>query len=342
MNPMIDELHVSQIEVDPRQEWLEKRRSGIGGSEAPIIMGIGYKSQYELWADKSGLLEESEEEREQWEWGNILEDPLAQRYVLKTGRTLIDHGRFAIVHSNEWPFMHCTIDREIACHTAMPENQPRNGPGSLSIKNAGWYMEHEWLEEPPLAFQVQMQHELAVHNWQWGSFAVLLGGNKFRWCDTVRNNGFISHLIEREDEFMDRVRRQDPPDPDASQSARETILRLHPMDNGRSIILPPEAYYWSKVFRQAKAAKKQAEADILQYQNLLESRIGDATLGLFPNVDPAGLESLPEQIRQAIVEHPREIVGHTWKHQHRNSYTVAEVDFRVMRDEKQNKGGKRI
>jgi predicted phage-related endonuclease len=54
-----------------RKEWLEQRRSIIGGSEAAVIMGVGYISELELWERKVFEQEESEEEKEFIEWGNI-------------------------------------------------------------------------------------------------------------------------------------------------------------------------------------------------------------------------------------------------------------------------------
>lgn len=38
----------------PREEWLEYRRTGIGGSDAATVCGLNpYSSLIELWADKT-------------------------------------------------------------------------------------------------------------------------------------------------------------------------------------------------------------------------------------------------------------------------------------------------
>lgn len=39
------------------QEWLSLRKRMIGASDAPSIMGVGFKTPYQLWMDKMGLLE---------------------------------------------------------------------------------------------------------------------------------------------------------------------------------------------------------------------------------------------------------------------------------------------
>jgi putative phage-type endonuclease len=293
-----------------RQQWLERRRAGTGGSDAPVVLGLSsWKSPLALWAEKTGLVREpSLEEVEYVEWGHILEEPIAAKYIKVTGRTLIDHGRYAIRIHPDRPWMHCTIDREIACHTAMPPDQPTDGPGDLSIKNAGAYKAKDWEDEPPLPYQVQLQHELAVTGLRWGSFAVLIGGNKFHWCDVPRNERFISYLIEKEEEFWDLVQRGAPPPADASDSTREVLLRLYPKDTGDSVALPPEASEWAEQLRLLKEQIKSAEALKQDFENKIKAAIGNATIGLLPDG------------------------GFTWKSQHRDGYTVAPTDFRVLRE----------
>ena len=56
---MLEKLaKVSEIS---REEWLDYRREGIGGSEAAIIVGLNrFGSPLQLWADKMGLRKELE------------------------------------------------------------------------------------------------------------------------------------------------------------------------------------------------------------------------------------------------------------------------------------------
>lgn len=40
------------------KEWLEERKKGIGGSDAATILGLNpYKSNIDLWAEKTGKKE---------------------------------------------------------------------------------------------------------------------------------------------------------------------------------------------------------------------------------------------------------------------------------------------
>ena len=149
---------------------------------------------------------------------------------------------------------------------------------------------------------------MAVTGMQWGSFAVLIGGNKFHWMDVPRNDKFISHLIEREEEFWDRVQRGDPPQADASDSTKECLLRLYPKDAGTSIALPDEAREWASALANAKATIKAQEEIEQAMENKLKAAIGNSTFGVLPGGG-----------------------RYSWKWQNRKSYIVAETEFRVLR-----------
>lgn len=45
-----------------REEWLKERRNSIGGSEMGAILGLNkYASAYTVWAVKTGLMDEPED-----------------------------------------------------------------------------------------------------------------------------------------------------------------------------------------------------------------------------------------------------------------------------------------
>lgn len=49
------DVFVEDIETLTNEEWLAKRRFGIGGSDAPCIMGEGFRKASQIWMDKLGL-----------------------------------------------------------------------------------------------------------------------------------------------------------------------------------------------------------------------------------------------------------------------------------------------
>ena len=70
----------------PRDAWLAVRKGGIGSSDAAAAVGLNpYKSQLELWMEKTGRdallpkLDPQDEESPAY-WGNILEPIVASHY----------------------------------------------------------------------------------------------------------------------------------------------------------------------------------------------------------------------------------------------------------------------
>jgi putative phage-type endonuclease len=288
---------IATLSTLSRENWLEVRRQGVGSSDAPIILGLStWKSPLALWADKTGIAIEEEAEEEYREWGRILEPVIADKYHSVTGRKL--DVPTSVYQHQDFDWMLGNPDRFIR----------ERGDGILEIKTAAAFKSGDWADEPPLPHQVQIQHLFAVTGLKWGSFAVLIGGQKFRWCDVERHDRFISYLIEKEAEFWDRVIRGIPPSVDASDSSREVLSRLYPRDTGETIELPPEAIAWDEQLQFAKAEIKAAEHRKQDAENKLKAAIGNATIGLLPGGG-----------------------GYTWKASERKGYIVEPTTVRTLR-----------
>lgn len=297
--------HADQIPVsDPHREaWLRVRRTGIGASEVAAVLGVHpYLSAYTLWHEKRGLLPPLEES-EAMEWGKLLEPVIADKYARVTGRKLVDHGRYQALRSSRWPFLIATLDREVA------PVDGRKGPGALEIKTTGTFVEPKWKDEPPLYVQTQMQAQLAVTGWSWGSFAVLVGGQKYDHLDMNRDDDFIGILVEKCEAFWRLVQDGTPPPVDGSDSTADTLAALHPDDNGDVVHLAAEQADWLRIREEAKAAIKREEAREQEASNHLRAAIGSATFGAMPDgrllslktTERAGYVVEPKKFRQLRV-----------------------------------------
>ena len=92
----------------PYEEWLEYRRTGIGGSDAAVVCGISrYKSPVELWMEKTGQLP-SQEAGEAAYWGNLLESLVREEFTKRTGISVTKPS--ALYQSEEHPFMLANVD----------------------------------------------------------------------------------------------------------------------------------------------------------------------------------------------------------------------------------------
>lgn len=317
MQPTLD-LPCEMLSFPSRAEWLAARLDGIGSSDVPAIVGVSrFHSPLSLYYEKLGLNEQDPRYVEASRWGQLLEEPISQRYAEESKRVVRnpnEGGVFTIARSRQHPFMLASVDRLIVSCPPI-EGAPRppaDGIGVLEAKNAHLMMQDEWLtehnNEPPVEYQVQLQHQLAGTGLQWGSIAALIGGCIFVWADLPRDNALIDSLVEMEKEFLRRLVLRDPPPADASFATREVLKKIYPKDSGESVMLPADAIDWHNGLVGAKAAKKMAELDEDRFANLLRQAIGDASVGVLPGGG-----------------------GYTLKSQERKEFISPRTEFRVLR-----------
>lgn len=300
---LIPEGPYTREEFPTKDAWLKGRRHGIGASEASAVLGLNpWKSALQLYAEKLEIAEPDAAESEAMEWGTLLEPVIAERYAGVTRRELAPVEPFTIYRSRTHPFMTATFDRLIV-------GDPR-GLGVLQVKTANAFKAGEWDEdEPPVYYQVQTQQEAAVAGATWGSLAVLIGGQRFRYFDFERNDRFLAVLVEREEAFWQRLLTQDPPEVDGSDSARDILRRLYPRETpGLVVNLPGDVIEWDAELQQIKAGLKGGESRKQELENKIRAAIGEAEAGICTN----GLT-------------------YTWKASDRKGYVVEATVTRTLR-----------
>lgn len=273
-----------------REQWLAERRTGIGGSDAASIMDASpRRSAYAIWADKLGLVPSDDEESEEAEWGKRLESAVALKYREVTGRSVNLYGSSVpkIFRHARLPFMLGSLDADVV-------DDKHDGPGVFEIKTTGAFHADDWVEFAPLYYQVQLQHYLAVTGRRWGSFAVLIGGQKFKWYDVERNDAFIATLEARCAWFWGLVQRQEAPPVDGSESTTEALKAIYPGDSGETIDLGGEAIDWVADLDEAKSAIAALEEQKRGIENKIRAAMGSAAVGVVPG---AGKFTLKLQTR---------------------------------------------
>ena len=95
-----------------REDWLDYRRLGIGGSDAAAIMGLSpFATIRDLYFDKIGVTPVIEEEEENWvakEVGHRLEDLVAMIFAKKTGLEVFPVRK--MFRHPLYPFMLADVD----------------------------------------------------------------------------------------------------------------------------------------------------------------------------------------------------------------------------------------
>lgn len=257
-------------------EQLAERRTGIGGSDAAIVLNIHpFRDALWLYHDKRGTLQpESREENESLHWGSLLEQPICDYYSASTGHKVIRQQ--SLIRSKKHEFMIANVDRRVV---GLGDGRRMGFEAKSDAWGIGWGPSGS--DEIPPYIMVQCQHYLAVTGWDEWDLGVLIGNRDFRQYKIFPIESIITKLIDAEEEFWDRVKHGVPPEANYEHRATKDLIKtLYPGTNGTVLRLPPVASKYTEVMRDAKAQKKIYEQVIEGCQNRLSMLMGEASAGL--------------------------------------------------------------
>jgi putative phage-type endonuclease len=257
---------------------LEERRSGIGGSDAAVILGLNpFKDVYGLYLDKRGEAPEEDPNflKESRYWGSVLEQPVADRYAEETGYKIQKSNQ--LIRSKEHPFMIANIDRKVV------GEERRIGFEAKTAARADGWGDSGSAEIPPY-IMLQCQHYLAVTGYDLWDLAVLIGNRDFRMYRITPIQHIIDTLVEAEQEFWDRVEHGVAPEPDWQSAATTRLLKdLYPGTNGQVIQLPDVAQKYQDVMDDAMAQRRIFDDVVTGCKNRLAMLMGECAVGLLPD-----------------------------------------------------------
>jgi len=202
------------LERRSRDQWLQLRRSGIGGSDIAAILGLDeHRSALDVYFDKKGMGEarRSEAMDEAARFGHLHEELIAREFARRAGLRLYPSP--GMLARADRPWMRADIDRLVA---PPPARQSRTAKVPLEIKTRSAYQSAQWQDEPADTPAIQLQWYLAVTGASHGYLAALIGGNSLRWYQMARDDELIGMLVEAGEEFMQRLADDSPPAPDGS------------------------------------------------------------------------------------------------------------------------------
>lgn len=177
------------------EEWLEFRKGKLGGSDAPIIMGVSpWKTPYDLWLEKLGLGKSYTNEAMQR--GHDLED--SARALFEEENNLLVFPK-VIVHK-EYEWMIASLDGidiggekivEIKCPGKQDHSQALSG-------------------EVPEKYYPQLQHQIEVAGVE-SAYYFSFDGQKGVTLEVYRDDSYIKNMIEKEREFYECLQELTPP-----------------------------------------------------------------------------------------------------------------------------------
>ena len=302
MRKYLDANIIENTKDMPKDEWLMKRKCGIGGSDASSILGLNpYRSSMAVYIDKideiryahvaNGLKGKpvaqnsdnnlSKELKEDYvyidnknsykmELGNKLKGFVASEFMLKTGKKVRNIN--GMLRNDKYPFAIANIDRAVVGEKAFLECKVTNN-----------FNKKEWEKSVPIHYQIQMNHYMAVTGATHCYVAALIG-----------NEDLVIHKLERDEEMIDEIMKleemfwnncilgDDFPMPDGSSDYSKTLDILYKNSKQEELILFEAESILErydeviKIYKDFEKEKKAIEQYLkLQMQNYEIAYVGD-------------------------------------------------------------------
>ena len=164
-----------------RDQWLNRRREGIGSSDVAAILGVADKATaLHVYRDKRGEL--VDDDNEYALWGRVLEGPVAEEWQ-RRNRSVVH--RVGLVANTETPWALATLDRRVI---ECPLNRAgRVNACALEVKTRNAHVAHRWRADVPDDVLAQVTWQMYVTGYDHIHVAVLIGGNDYRQT-TIRED----------------------------------------------------------------------------------------------------------------------------------------------------------
>ena len=187
------------ILADPktREEWLESRRQGIGGSDAGCILGANpWKSARQLWKEKTGADKPDDiSDKPAVRFGKEAEQHLRALFLLTYPQYTCEYHEFRMYANDRLPFIFATLDGELT------DQDGRRG--ILEIKTTTIQQAKQWFEWDdciPQHYYIQILHQLLACDW--AEYVELFAHIRYQKGEEVRA-AMRKFRIERQDVEQD-------------------------------------------------------------------------------------------------------------------------------------------
>ena len=287
MRKYLDACIVYETKDMSKEQWLEARKCGIGGSDAASVLGLNpYKSSVSVYIEKvdyihgvsmsekniNGCKKDSsnEEVNYRMELGNKLEDFVANEFSLKTGLKVRNVN--GILKNDKYPFAIANIDRAVVGEKAF-----------LECKVTNSFNKKEWEKTVPIHYQIQMNHYMAVSGATHCYVAVLIGNEELVIHKLERDKEMIDEIMKLEEMFWNNcILGDNLPMPDGSNDYSKTLDILYKDSKEEELILFEAESILErydevvKLYKDFEKEKKAIEQYLkLQMQNYEIAYVGD-------------------------------------------------------------------
>lgn len=153
-----------------REEWLNARKQGLGGSDAGAVIGVNkYKTNVDVYREKAGLtVPEDISDKPAVKYGKEAEKHIRELFKLDYPEYMVDYHEFRMYANDKCPFIFATLDGELT--------KKCGEKGILEIKTTTIQNAKQWEEwdgRVPDSYYAQVCHQLLATMHDDFSFAVL-------------------------------------------------------------------------------------------------------------------------------------------------------------------------
>jgi len=262
-----------------RTAWLAERRTLIGASETPSILGRGYRTAAQVWAEKCGLEEPENDADVKLRIGTIIQPALVEITRAVFNLPAIAEHENVVRRSTIVPYVGASLDA-----VAGQDDNGRDVP--LELKNVDSFNAREWNDDTPhgcpIGYVIQVSQQMFVTGASHGYVMGLIGGNRPVLRRIERNDAFIGAMLRKLEWFWNLVETRTPPPYQDAQDQAKVLAALYPKGTGTAIALDEVA---ERILLRRDAAsiiQTEAETKVAECNNELKAMLGDNTYGQLP------------------------------------------------------------
>lgn len=245
---------------DGSEEWLEARRSGIGGSEIGTICGLNpWESAFALWAKRTGQIPDPELTGWSIRFGKAFEEPIL-------GLWAAEHPEYDVYRTGTY------LDRDgvlIANPDALAKHHETGEWVVVEVKTS----RGSWREVPP-HYEAQVQHYMDVLGLK---KAVVVGVVGWDWHESWLDYDEFLADAQRASagRFWDHLQEMKKPDWDGSKATYEAVRYMHPSIDDDSVDLDALGHE----LLAAQEAMSDAEGRLNEVKSKVLDMMGNAKYG---------------------------------------------------------------
>ena len=255
---------------ETRDEWLQARRLGLGGSDVGAVLGMStYTSALEVYYSKTGEIEEEQEPTEAMEIGRDIEGWILEQWEKREG--LYAFNQLVIVQSQTFPFLIHSPDALLLDAVGDGSTEHYRAYAGLEIKNvrsdAGW-------DPIPEFYYAQVQHGLLCSGLDRWIVVALVAGQRLITREIEPDKEMQGRIaLESERFWVDHVLKKVPPEPDGSQSASRALRGR--WGTSQDTVAHVSDGEWSKL-KESVEMVKMWETERDKAIQIIQAKMGDA------------------------------------------------------------------